>query len=154
MCKTIHLQMQVYGRKSCINSFVKELEMARNIEKYNAVKKGNISKFLSKCSGGSRISRRGGVWTSQGGVDSRGGYISKILYVKTKEFEPLGGVRRARHPLDPPMKWEGISINDSSENYVNEYLASLLFINIIITTCTCISQNKRMCFQKQNKTIP
>ena len=37
-----------------------------------------------------------------GDVDSRGGYVSKILYVKTKEFGPLGGVRRAR-PLDPPM---------------------------------------------------
>ena len=35
-----------------------------------------------------------------GGVDSRGGYVSKILYVKTKELGPLGG---ARPPLDPPM---------------------------------------------------
>ena len=26
-----------------------------------------------------------------GGVDSRGGYVSKILYVKTKESGPLGG---------------------------------------------------------------
>ena len=34
-----------------------------------------------------------------GGVDSRGGYVSKILYVKTKELGPLGGAR----PLDPPM---------------------------------------------------
>ena len=34
-----------------------------------------------------------------GGVDSRGGYVSKILYVKTKELGPLGG----RAPLDPPM---------------------------------------------------
>ena len=36
-------------------------------------------------------------------MDSRGGYISNILYVKTKEFGPLGGVLRAR-PLDAPMK--------------------------------------------------
>ena len=35
-------------------------------------------------------------------VDSRGGYISKILYVKTKQSGPLGGVRGAR-PLDPPI---------------------------------------------------
>ena len=34
-------------------------------------------------SAGSRISRRGGVDLVGGGVDSRGGYISKILYVKT-----------------------------------------------------------------------
>ena len=43
------------------------------------------------CSGGSRISRRWGVDLVGGGVDSRGSYISKILYVKTKESGPLGG---------------------------------------------------------------
>ena len=32
-----------------------------------------------------------GAWTSNGGVDSRGGYISKILYAKTKKSGPLGG---------------------------------------------------------------
>ena len=38
-----------------------------------------------------------------GAVDSRGGYVSKILYVEMKESGPLGrGVRRAR-PLGPPM---------------------------------------------------
>ena len=37
-----------------------------------------------------------------GGLDSRGGYVSKILYVKTKESGPLGGMHRVR-PLDPPM---------------------------------------------------
>ena len=58
---------------------------------------------LSTCySGGSRISRRGGVDLVGRGVDFPGGYVSKILYVKTKESGPLGGVRRAR-PLDPPM---------------------------------------------------
>ena len=31
------------------------------------------------------------------GVDSWGGYVSKILYVKTKESGPLG-------PVDPPMQ--------------------------------------------------
>ena len=55
-------------------------------------------------SGGSRISRRGGVDLVGRGVDSRGGYISKILYVKMKELGPLGGgACRARPPLDPPM---------------------------------------------------
>ena len=55
-------------------------------------------------SGGSRISRRGGVDLVGGGVDSRGSYVSKILYVKMKELGPLGGgARRARPPLDPPM---------------------------------------------------
>ena len=41
-----------------------------------------------------------------GGVDSRGSYISKILYVKTKELGPLGGARAGRAPLDPPMNME------------------------------------------------
>ena len=35
-------------------------------------------------------------------MDSRGGYVLKILYVETKECGPLGGVPWAR-PLDPPM---------------------------------------------------
>ena len=33
-----------------------------------------------------------------GGVDSRAGYVSKILYVKTKELGPSGG----RAPGAPP----------------------------------------------------
>ena len=32
------------------------------------------------------------------GVDSRGSYVSKILYVKTKELGPLGGARAGRAP--------------------------------------------------------
>ena len=48
----------------------------------------------------------GGVDLVGGGVDSRGGYVLKILYVKTKELGPLGGgARRARLPLDPPMRF-------------------------------------------------
>ena len=35
-------------------------------------------------------------------MDSRGGYILKILYVEKKQAGPLGGVRQAR-PRDPPM---------------------------------------------------
>ena len=38
--------------------------------------------------------RRGphqGAWTSSGGMDSQGSYVSKILYVKTKESGPLVG---------------------------------------------------------------
>ena len=46
----------------------------------------------------------GGSGPRRGGEDSRGGYVSKLLYVKMKESGPVGGggVRRAR-PLDPPM---------------------------------------------------
>ena len=44
--------------------------------------------------------RGGGI-----GVDSRGGYVSKILYVKRKNLDPWGGgsVRRASANVDPPM---------------------------------------------------
>ena len=46
----------------------------------------------------------GGVDLVGRAVDPRGGYISKILHVKTKESGPVGGgARRARPPLDPPM---------------------------------------------------
>ena len=50
-------------------------------------------------SGGSRISRRGGVDLVWGAMDPRGGYVSKILHVKMKESGPVGGgARRARPP--------------------------------------------------------
>ena len=46
----------------------------------------------------------GGVDLVGGAVDPRGGYVSKILHVKTKESGPVGGGARAgRGPLDPPM---------------------------------------------------
>ena len=50
-------------------------------------------------SGESRISHRGGV-------DSRGGYVSKILYVKMKESGPLGG----RALGTPPRSANGIYV--------------------------------------------
>ena len=63
----------------------------------------NYCKYSIVYSGGSRISHRGGVDLVGGGVDSQGGYVSKILYVKMKELGPLGGARAGRVPLDPPM---------------------------------------------------
>ena len=47
--------------------------------------------LILNCSGGSRISRRGSA-------DSRGSYVSKILYIEMKESGPLGG----RAPGTPP----------------------------------------------------
>ena len=55
-------------------------------------------------SGGSRISRGGGRGLVGGGVDSRGSYVSKILYVKMKELGPLGG----RAPGAPPRSANAI----------------------------------------------
>ena len=57
---------------------------------------GSEVKVCSDCSqtpnhpsGGSRISRRRGMDLVRGGVvDSRGGYVSNILYVKTKKLAP------------------------------------------------------------------
>ena len=39
-----------------------------------------------------------GVDLVGGAVDSRGGYVSQILYVKTKESGPLGGACAGRPP--------------------------------------------------------
>ena len=38
-----------------------------------------------------------------GGADSWGSYVSKILYVETKESGPLRGLAPDTIPLDPPM---------------------------------------------------
>ena len=40
----------------------------------------------------------GGRGPRRGGMDSRGSYVSQILYVKMKESGPLGGVHRACPP--------------------------------------------------------
>ena len=56
-------------------------------------------KYIFTFSGGSRISRRGGV-------DSQGSYVSEILYVKTKESGPLGG----RAPGTPPRSANDIDL--------------------------------------------
>ena len=71
-------------------------------------------------SGGSRISRRVG---GGGGVDSRGGYVSKILYVKTKESGPLGGVRLVSAYVDLPMIM--LSLNQKNSKKTCHCLLSL-----------------------------
>ena len=77
-------------------------------------------------SGGSRISRRGRR-PRRGGVDSRGGYVSKILYVKTKESGPLvGGLRRPRPSRSANVKWLEIM-------YCQLYTKSLLFYFLILS---------------------
>ena len=53
-------------------------------------------KFVS--SGGSRISRRGGMDLVGGSVDPQGGYVSKILHVKMKESGPVEEARAGRAP--------------------------------------------------------
>ena len=45
----------------------------------------------------------GAVDLVRGCVDSRGSYISQILYVEMKESGPLGGRAPGTPPLDPPM---------------------------------------------------
>ena len=53
------------------------------------------SSFALKVSGGSRISRRGGAWTSYGGPwTPKAATFQKILHVKTKESGPVGGGAR------------------------------------------------------------
>ena len=50
--------------------------------------------------------RGGGVDLVGGAVDPQGGYISKILHVKTKESGPVGG---GRAPGAPPRSANGLS---------------------------------------------
>ena len=56
----------------------------------------------------------GGVDLVRGGVDSRGSYVSKILYVKTKESGPIGG-RAPGTPLNPPMNYTLFKFPTASE---------------------------------------
>ena len=56
----------------------------------------------------------GGVDLVGRGVDSRGGYVLKILYVKTKELGPLGGRAPGTPPLDPPMGQDGYLLKVNS----------------------------------------
>ena len=77
---------------------------------------------MSYHSGGSRISRRGGGrGPRSGGMDSRGTYVSKNLYVEAKESWPIGGRAPGTPPLDPPMyhlsifnyKWQLLTITNN-----------------------------------------
>ena len=45
----------------------------------------------------------GGHGPHGGAVDPQGGYVSKILHVKTKESGPIGGAHTGCTPLDLPM---------------------------------------------------
>ena len=73
----------------------------------------------------------GGVDLVGGGVDSRGSYVSKILYVKMKELGPLGGARAGRAPLDLPMvhtkqkgKANATSLECIQVNYIGSFTPS------------------------------
>ena len=55
-------------------------------------------------------------------MDSRGGYISKILYVETKESGPVGGVRR----VCPPR-----SANDRVEHVLGRKIRANILVKIL-----------------------
>ena len=57
-------------------------------------------------SGGSRISRRGGVHPL-GGLDLQRGHFLVKMYAKMKELGPMGGMRWARPPPPPPRSANG-----------------------------------------------
>ena len=69
-----------------------------------------LMSILSAINGGSRTVADpgfpvgGGVDLVWGAVDPRGGYVSKLLHVKTKESGPIGGACAGHTPLDPPMQ--------------------------------------------------
>ena len=60
-----------------------------------------IIRYMGKGSGGSRISRRGGVHPL-GGVDLQHGHFLVKMYAKMKELGPMGAYT-GHTPLDPPM---------------------------------------------------
>ena len=70
------------------------LEMRENVH----ISKDPYPQGKLSDSGGSRISHRVCTNLVGGGANSRGGYISKNLYVKTKESGPLGGARAGGTP--------------------------------------------------------
>ena len=65
-------------------------------------------------SGGSRISHGRGRGLV-GGTDSQGGYISKSLYVKTKESRPLGG-----HSLRTPPRSANANAASAMERWLGQ----------------------------------
>ena len=88
----------------------------------------------------------GGRGPRKGGMDTRGGYISKILYVKTKESGPLGrrDVRRVR-PLDPPLLffnvwWQHCKELQNINTFkllITEYLLVLLVYPLLTPSKKC-----------------
>ena len=67
-----------------------------------------------------------------GDMDSLGGYVLKMLYVKRKESGPLGGVHQAR-PLDPPMILP----------YAHSYVYTSVFVNrVLFKSCTVLEMDR------------
>ena len=62
----------------------------------------------------------GGHQPRGGAANSRGGYVSKNLYVETKESGPLGGAHQQR-PLDPPMPWKCLKNTVGKVNRILEF---------------------------------
>ena len=73
-----------------------------------------------------------------GGVDSRGGYVSKIFVCQNERIGTLrGGARRARPPLDPPMIHKKlIRMYEQFSNYnfyYNCIITIVISIPIVVT---------------------
>ena len=62
----------------------------------------SVSIFLSLCSGGSRISRRG-AWTSLGGCGLPRRLRFENFVCQNERIWTLGGCALGKPPLDPPM---------------------------------------------------
>ena len=75
----------------------------------------------------------GGVDLVRGAVDPRGGYISKILHVKTKESGPIGGARAGRAP---PRSANGNAL------FVNEHKETIKFLEIRMAAQSCPNSAK------------
>ena len=82
--------------------------------------------------GGSRICRKGHPPRSRD-VNSQCSYVSLKLYVKMKELVPLGGARRVRSPLDPPL-FTYFPLCDwfrfHPDNYIGLRLCNLIWLKV------------------------
>ena len=67
----------------------------------------------------------GGREPRKGGVDSRGGYVSKILYVQNERMWTLvgGGLRRASANVDPPI--EKVTHTSSRPDLIGKFVIGI-----------------------------
>ena len=81
-------------------------------------------------SGGSRISRRGGVHPL-GGVDLQRGHFLVKMYAKMKELGPIGGRAPGMPPLDLPMPiFESCTMTTTSNIPYTVYASALVLVQM------------------------
>ena len=91
--KNFNIETFTLGSSSAVFHLFHSLRFSAELNSFRCGK--NTMRYVIICSGGSRISRRGGVHPL-GGMDLRCGCFSLKMYAKTKELGPIG-VACVRH---------------------------------------------------------